>query len=162
MGLSFFCFVFGLINFDLNRMKNSLTEIIQYKYISYFLYFFASIFCLFWLKTILSAYITSTIPSEIIEIGMPNNPVWILDLALFLPAMVITANLLFRKKLIGFVLAPLLLIYSALLGIAKISMMIVMNSYYISLSYLILSLLVALVLLNLYLLKTYFNSVKNS
>jgi hypothetical protein len=46
-----------------------------------------------------------------------TNPVHVLDLGLYLPAMIITALLLWRRKFLGYILAIPLLVFNILTGI---------------------------------------------
>ena len=51
----------------------------------------------------------------------------VLDLALLLPAMIITAILLWRRKLLGYFLALPLLVFSILTGIGILAIFVVMS-----------------------------------
>src|SRR5437870_589891 len=59
------------------------------------------------------------------DANLPTNPVHILDLALYLPAMIITALLLWRRKLLGYLLAGPLLVFSILTGTAILAIFLV-------------------------------------
>ena len=56
-----------------------------------------------------------------------TNPVHVLDLGLLLPAMIITAILLWRRKLLGYFLALPLLVFSILTGIGILAIFVVMS-----------------------------------
>ncbi len=60
------------------------------------------------------------------ENGLLTNPVHVLDLGLYLPAMLVTAIFLWRGKLLGYLLALPLLVFSILTGIGIISIDLVM------------------------------------
>jgi predicted membrane channel-forming protein YqfA (hemolysin III family) len=77
----------------------------------------AGVFTLLWLKEIIPALQSHTIPDSIAVSGLPINPVHILDLAILLPGMLLTAFLLQRRHPLGWILAPMLLIFSVLMSI---------------------------------------------
>ena len=58
---------------------------------------------------------------------MLTNPVHVLDLGLLLPALIITAILLWRRKLLGYFLALPLLVFSILTGIGILAIFVVMS-----------------------------------
>jgi hypothetical protein len=58
-----------------------------------------------WLSDIIPALLQDRTPVVLEEVGLPVNPVHVLDLAFFLPAMACVSILLWRKKALGFVLA---------------------------------------------------------
>jgi len=62
------------------------------------------------------------------ESGLLTNPVHVLDLGLYLPAMIITAILLWRRKLLGYFLAIPLLVFNILTGIGILAALFIMSS----------------------------------
>ena len=58
---------------------------------------------------------------------MLTNPVHVLDLGLLLPALIITAILLWRRRLLGYFLALPLLVFSILTGIGILAIFVVMS-----------------------------------
>src|SRR6266487_2991847 len=68
------------------------------------------------------------IPQSITESGLLTNPVHALDLGLYLPAMIITSMLLWRRKLLGYTFAIPLLVFSVLTGIGILATFLVMSS----------------------------------
>jgi len=73
------------------------------------------LFALLWLVTITSALVSGQTPIELVETGLPSNPVHVLDLALVLPAMVLTAVRSRHDATARFLLAPWL-VFSALMA----------------------------------------------
>ena len=57
----------------------------------------AAIFGLLWLSHIASAALTGVVPPEIERAGLPTNPIYALDLALFLPLCIVAAVGLIRR-----------------------------------------------------------------
>jgi hypothetical protein len=74
-------------------------------------------FAVLWLSDIIGALRAGTAPTSVADLGVPTNPVHVLDLALFLPAVVATGVLLLRNRPLGFVAAPALLLFLVLTGL---------------------------------------------
>jgi hypothetical protein len=79
-----------------------------------------------WLSDILSATLTGTVPSSIRELGVPVNVIHSLDLAVFLPALVLSALWLRRGEARGYTLTGVLLVKVTTLGLAVLSMLVFM------------------------------------
>lgn len=82
------------------------------------LMFSAALFALMWLSQIIPANITNTEPGGLLDAGLIVNPVHVLDLAFVLPAMVIAATLLRARRPLGYLLAPPILVFSVVMGLA--------------------------------------------
>jgi hypothetical protein len=81
-----------------------------------------------WLSAILTAVATGTTPRDVVEAGLPVNPVHVLDLAFILPAMIVTSVSLWRGRLLGRLLTVPLLTFAAAMGFAIVGMMLVMRA----------------------------------
>lgn len=78
-------------------------------------------FALLWLSSILGALVAGHVPAELAEAGLVSNPVHVLDLALVLPAMLLTAvNARRGRPRARFLLAPWL-VFSALIGASLVA-----------------------------------------
>ena len=87
--------------------------------------------CLFyflWLSSIVPAILNKTPLKELIDTGLVTNPIHVLDLSVILPGLFITAILLFLKKPLGLIMAPVLLLFCALMDITIGSLVIVMKA----------------------------------
>jgi hypothetical protein len=84
---------------------------------AWFLIAMGGLFALLWLSDIVRALRAGTVPASVSDLGVPTNPVHVLDLALFLPAVVVTGVLLLRERPLGFVGAPVLLLFLVLTGL---------------------------------------------
>jgi len=82
----------------------------------------AAAFALLWLSQIVPALVTGTTPPDVAEAGLLTNPVHVLDLALVLPAMFAGGWLLWQRRRAGYVLVPIALGFTALMGAAVASM----------------------------------------
>jgi hypothetical protein len=76
----------------------------------------AVVFSLLWLASIVPALLAGTVPSELVEAGLVANPVHVLDLALVLPGMLITAVLARRGSAAAQVLVGPWLVFAALMA----------------------------------------------
>jgi membrane protein implicated in regulation of membrane protease activity len=86
------------------------------------------LFAVLWLSDIVPAVASGTAPLDVVEVGLPVNPVHVLDLAFVLPAMIVTAVLLWKRNPFGLFFAVPLMTFAAAMGAAIIGMSVVMNS----------------------------------
>lgn len=75
-----------------------------------------SVFALLWLAQLIPAARTGVAPRELVEAGLPTNPVHVLDLAVVLPLHLIAGIALWRGRPLGLVLAPVLLAFGSLMA----------------------------------------------
>ncbi len=83
-----------------------------------------AMFALLWLSEIVPATLAGTVPRGVTDAGLVTNPVWVLDLGLVLPAMIAGGLLLRRRRPLGYLLAPPLLAFGALMGTAIVGMLV--------------------------------------
>jgi hypothetical protein len=77
------------------------------------------------LKEIVRAIRAGQIPAGAAEAGQLTDPIHVLDLCFLLPALVIAAVMLLRRKEMGFTLAPVLCVVLVLISIEVIAMIVV-------------------------------------
>lgn len=77
----------------------------------------AVVFYFLWLSEIIPAVVSNEIPKSVEETGLITNAVHVIDLSVFLPAVLISGIFLLRRKTIGFIMAPLLLTFFILMNI---------------------------------------------
>jgi len=77
----------------------------------------AGLFALLWLSEDVPALFSGKIPQSLSDQGVITNPVHILDLAFFLPAVVVAGVMLLRGRALGFVASPALLVFLVLTGL---------------------------------------------
>ncbi|TFC06265.1 hypothetical protein [Cryobacterium mannosilyticum] len=75
------------------------------------------LFGLLWLSEDVPALVAGTTPQSVLDLGIPTNPVHILDLAFFLPAVVGTGILLLRRREMAYPVAPAFLVFLILTGV---------------------------------------------
>lgn len=87
------------------------------KLTGFYFIMFAVVFYFLWLYEIILSIFNNETPKSVEETGLITNAVHVLDLSVFLPAVLISGIFLLRRKTIGFIMAPLLLTFFILMNI---------------------------------------------
>jgi len=74
-------------------------------------------FAALWLSQDIQAIIGGTVPTAVSQAGLLTNPIHVLDLALYLPAIVMSGLSLLRNRTLGHVFSVPLLVFSVLEGL---------------------------------------------
>lgn len=120
LGLSFYSSIYFLFKAKVSdeevpeKLKNSYIR----KFTGIYFLIISGVFSLLWLSEIIPAIIGNTTPQSLIEIGLITNPVHVIDLSVFLPGIFLTGIFLLKKKTIGFILAPVILMFFILMDIS--------------------------------------------
>lgn len=122
LGCSLYALIGGLVTTNLLDIKKCFTEKTPVQAVSIYLAVLAVLFYFLWLREIVPALMAREIPQSIQDNGTPTNAVHVLDMAWILPAFVITALSLWRKRALGYTLAGAFLSYCVLLILAILSM----------------------------------------
>ncbi|MDD2835890.1 MAG: hypothetical protein PHY05_07045 [Methanothrix sp.] len=125
LSVSFFTLIGGLKAADITNLSASFLLNTKSKIVSALLMIIAILFSLLWLSEIVPCLLSNEIPPSLVETGLWVNPVHVLDLAFLLPGMVITSVLLWKRNMLGFLLAVPLMVFSATMGAGIISMFII-------------------------------------
>ncbi len=123
LGLSVYALIGGLSSIDPVRVRSKFTDRAPVRTTSVVLITIGSVFYLLWLSEIVPPILSGTVPEALAEAGLVTNPVHVLDLAVFLPAVVLAGVLLVRRRAWGYVLAPALLVAMASLAVGIVSLM---------------------------------------
>lgn len=118
LGLSGYALIGGLAVLDPTRVRGAFGDRAPARPAGGVLVAFGGLYALLWLSEILPAAISGETPEPVDLVGLPTNPVWVLDLAFVLPAMVAAGLLLWRRRALGYVLAPPLLTFGVAMGVA--------------------------------------------
>src|SRR5438105_2947790 len=121
LGLSFYALVGSVIRLHLDQLQAYFAANTKARPVSVFLLVLGIVFYLLWLSEEIPALLTGKIPPSVRENGLLTNPVHVLDLGLLLPGMIITGVLLWRRKLLGYILAIPLLVFNILTGIGIVA-----------------------------------------
>jgi|LFRM01.2.fsa_nt_gb hypothetical protein len=127
LGLSFYSFMYFILSQINEPVIDWYSSNIPIKTISVFLIVIAILFYFLWLSEIIPALIKNEIPKSVTENGILTNPVHVLDLSVVLPGLLITAIFLLKKKSLGFLLAPAMLMFCILMSLAIGGMVIAMR-----------------------------------
>lgn len=122
LACSLYALIGGLATTDFEALKARFTQRTPVKVVSVFLAVVAVLFYLVWLSEALPAVLAGGVPQSVVADGTPTNVVHVVDMALLLPGMLLTAIWLSRKRAIGYVLAGTLLTLLALLKLAIVAM----------------------------------------
>ena len=125
LGLSSYAFI--LFMTDIRKLDISSWFVrAPVKLVSVYIIVVAVIFYALWLKSIVPALVSNSIPAEVAEYGLLVNPVHVIDLAFALPALIIGAILLLKKQNLGYIISSLALVFMIILTIALAGMVIVL------------------------------------
>jgi len=76
----------------------------------------AVLFAFLWLSEDLPALLAGAAPKSVVEMGVPTNPVHVLDFAFFLPAGVLSGVLLLKRVPLAYTLSPAFVVFLILTG----------------------------------------------
>ena len=125
LGLSFYTFIVDirlLNSLEINPQKNY-----PLKTMAFYFLIIALMFYGLWLKDVIPAIINNSLPVSVRDYNLLVNPVHVLDIALVLPGLVITAVLLLKKSKKGILFAPVFLVFIVLMAVALIAMVIMLK-----------------------------------
>ena len=127
LGLSFYALAGSILTVDIAALASVLGRTRSATLMSALLMTVGVLFTFLWFAEIVSALARGAVPPSVIEVGFPVNPIHVLDLALLLPAVLLTPVLLRRRNPYGFVFAAPLGIFLIAMGLAIVSIVIVMR-----------------------------------
>ena len=127
LGLCFYAAVFSVPFISLEQVAQAYAPRAPRKTVAIVFLVLSLPTAMFDLREDVDALLSGTIPQSVIATNEPVNFVHILDLAFLLPALCITAILLFRRKPAGYALAPALLALLAIMSAELASIMTVMG-----------------------------------
>ncbi|MBC2581592.1 hypothetical protein [Clostridium sp. DJ247] len=117
LGLSIFSLLYFFTKYINEDFRNWFTGETPNKAVGTFLLIIVVIFVFLWLADSLPAALTNTTPESIAKFGLLTNPVHVLDFSFFLPLTFISAISLIKKKTIGYLLAPMMMVFGIITDI---------------------------------------------
>lgn len=117
LGLSTYALIGGLVAIDHRVVAARFTSRRAVTVVAWFLIITAILFGLLWLSEDVPALLAGERPQSLIDMALPTNPVHILDLGFFLPAVIATGVLLLRRNPLAYTLAPPLITFLLLTGV---------------------------------------------
>jgi hypothetical protein len=116
LGLAIYALIGGLAILDVGVVKARLARAPR-GMAGWFLIVVTAVFTALWLSSIIPAVLAGDVPAGARELGLPSNPVHVLDLAFYLPAAFASGVLLLRGRAWAYASAPALLVFLALTGL---------------------------------------------
>src|SRR6185436_2095127 len=103
LALSFWAIVGLVPTIDLGALVKS-AGAMPARSISAYLWACLALFAGLWLVSIVPATITNTMPQAIVDAGLTQNTVWVLDFAFTFPLMLLGARWLWQRKAWGYLI----------------------------------------------------------
>ena len=117
LGMSLFALIGGAVSMDYQAVASAFTSRRAVQVTAWFLIVTAVLFGFLWLSEDVPALLSNTKPQSVMDMAIPTNPVHILDLGFFLPAVIITGICLLKKKSWAYSIAPAFIVFLILTGI---------------------------------------------
>ena len=127
LGCSLYLFILYFSYLRNQDIKDWFEERVPIKSTGIYLITIAFLFYFLWLKDIIPAIKSNTIPESVSEYHLLVNPVHVIDLAIALPGLIITSFLLFKRNKWGYILTPIFLVFTIILALALVGMAIMMK-----------------------------------
>jgi hypothetical protein len=116
LGLSLYALIGGSTILDRRgvaaRLRHTHTTLA-----GWYLIVMAVLFAALWLRDLIPAIASGQVPAGARELGLPSNPVHVLDLSFFLPAATLAGIHLVRRQPLGYLLGPGMLVFLGLTGL---------------------------------------------
>lgn len=122
-GVSLYAVALGLVRTDAIKVWAAFVKRPPVRPVAWFFFVTAFLVSALWLTEEVMALVTGVVPPSIVQMDSDTNIVHVFDLGVVMPAFVITGVLLLRDRPWGYVLAGLLLVKAATIGLAVVSMM---------------------------------------
>lgn len=122
-GLSLYAVALGLVRTDAMGLRAAFVTRPPVRSIALFFFITAFLVSVLWLSEEVLALVRGEVPPSIVQMDSDTNIVHVFDLGVVMPAFVIAAVLLLRDRPWGYVLAGLLLVKAATIGLAVVAMM---------------------------------------
>ena len=110
-GLTLFVLIGGVVSVDHEVIKSSYKSELAVKVVAWFLIVIAILFAALWLSEDVPALLSGNTPQSVVDMAIPTNPVHILDLGFFLPAVIFISILLLKQKPFAYTVAPAFVVF---------------------------------------------------
>ncbi len=117
LGLSLYALIGGVSSVDHDAVKAVFTSPHAVAVVGWFLIATGILFALLWLSEDVPALLRGTMPQSVVDMALPTNPVHVLDLAFFLPGVLVAGWLLLKGRALAYTLAPAFIVFLILTGI---------------------------------------------
>jgi len=116
LGLALFALIGGVTAIDASTVKGRFTQH-SMGFAAWFMIALSAVFGVLWLSDIVPALLSGDVPATVTEMGVPTNPVHVLDLAFFLPAAFVAGLMLLKRRALAYAMSPAVLLFLALTGV---------------------------------------------
>jgi hypothetical protein len=116
-GLSLYALIGGVTALDKAAVQSSFASRRAVTVTAWLLIVTAAVFGFLWLSEDVPALVSGEKPQSLIDMALPTNPVHILDLGFFLPAVIATGVMLLKRRPIAYALAPVFIVFLVLTGV---------------------------------------------
>ncbi len=127
LGLAVYAFIYFINVVKKKSVEKWYDEKTPVKWTGVYLLIPTIIFYFLWLSKNIPAAVHNTTPDDVLQNGLITNPVHALDIALFLPGLIITSVLLIKKHPLGYLLAPAILVFFILMNTTIAVLALIMN-----------------------------------
>lgn len=127
LGLTFYTFIYVVLTLKRDELKNWFDTSKKATYAIVFMYVVAFVFYFLWLSTIVPPMLSGEVPKELAEVGLPTNPVHIIDLVFFLPSLIIVANMMKKGKWQAYFAAASFMVFSVVMTLSIAGLIIYME-----------------------------------
>ncbi len=127
LGLSAYAFITVVVKSGAAPVKEWFDEARGEYLVSTVVLLAGVLFYLLWLKEDLPAMLGNRTPDNLQASGLMTNPVHVLDYSLILPGFIVSSILLMKKHAIGYLLAPVFLIFGILMYVTIAILVVVMQ-----------------------------------
>ena len=117
LGLCLYALIGGVTAVDHRAVVAHYTSRRAVTVVAWFLIVVAVLFSLLWLSEDVPALLAGARPQSVTDMAVPTNPVHILDLAFFLPAVIATGVLLLKRRPFAYTVTPAFLVFLILTGV---------------------------------------------
>jgi hypothetical protein len=117
LGMCIFALIGGVAAVDHRAVAAHYTSRRAVTVVAWFLIVVAVLFSLLWLSEDVPALLAGARPQSVTDMAVPTNPVHILDLAFFLPAVIATGVLLLKRRPFAYTVTPAFLVFLILTGV---------------------------------------------
>lgn len=124
LGTASFVFIFYFYLLSRVNVKDWFNEKTPNQGLAILFIIVAAMFYMLWLKDLIPAIINNEVPESVTDYNLLVNPVHVIDLSFALPGLIITSLLLLNKHNLGYLLAPIALVFIIILTIALAAMVI--------------------------------------
>ena len=132
------------------------------RFMGIYLIIVSAMFYLLWLKDVVPSILDNTVPKTVSDYNLLVNPVHVIDMAMALPGLVIAGVLLMRRHRLGYILAPLSLVFVIILAIALVGMVIMLKVKGISDDISIAAIFIILAIISIIFLFVFLKNLKNT